>query len=73
MAGIEVGYDGLSAGENFGMLQRGLSDGKLAMGAASMEGEVDLLSILVPVETIFHFVAVEIFLAVGGNWGWGDL
>ena len=42
------------------------------MSAAGVEGEVDFLVGVVPVEGVFHFVAVAPFDAVGFNRGDGD-
>lgn len=43
------------------------------MGTTSVEGEVDFFCLVVIIERILHFVAVEIIFAVGNNFGRGDI
>ena len=42
-----------------------MGDGEFAVGAASVEGEVNLLVVVVKIEGIFHFVAVAEVAVVG--------
>lgn len=71
-AGLFVGaievIDNLEgAGENLGALDGGLADGDFAVGAALVEGEVDLAVFVRVVEGIFHFVAVVVRLMVSDD------
>lgn len=66
---VELVDNFLSAGKNFGALKRRMFDWELLVGAAGMDGEVDFLGGMVPIERIFHFVAVEIVVTVGNNLG----
>lgn len=67
--GIEFFDEFLGGGENFGLLKRGLVDGEFLVAAASVEAEFDFSKIVVPIESVFHFVAVEILFAVSDNFG----
>ena len=70
--GVEVGYNCLGASENFGAFDTGACDRDFAVGAAGVEGEADLARGVVPVEGVFHFVAVVVVATVGEDcWG-GD-
>ena len=67
MTTIEVGDDLLGFLKDFGAFDGGFSDRDFAMRAASMEGEADFISIIIPIKSVFHFVAVIIVVAIGNN------
>lgn len=71
VSGIEVGDDFLGGLENFGALERGFLDGDFAMRTSGMESEVDFLGVMIPIERIFHFIAVKIVMVVGDDCGRG--
>ena len=73
MASVELRYNRGGPGENFGMLEARLSDGDFAMRAASVEGERNLRSGVIPIEGVFHFVAVKIVVTIGNNLWRGDI
>ena len=66
---VELVNDFLSASKNFGALKGRMFDWKLLVGTAGVDGEVDFLGGMVPIEGIFHFIAVEIIVAIGNNFG----
>ncbi len=77
VSGFVVGavefVDDFSGGlEDFWAFEGGLGDGELAVGAAVVEGELDFLEVVVPVEGVFHFVAVVPFVIVGAGWFNGE-
>ena len=65
---IEVVYDCLSGGEDFGTFERAGFDRDFAMAAASVKGELDFVCVVIPVERVFHLVAVVEVASVGFNW-----
>lgn len=62
--GVELVDNLFCFGEDFGAFDGRLVDGDLVVGAAGVEGEVDFVGSIVPVERVFHFVAVEVGLAI---------
>lgn len=73
MASIELFYNRCGFSENLGMLEARLSDRDFAVRAASVEGKRNLGSGVIPIEGVFHFVAVLIVVAIGNNLRRGDI
>lgn len=55
---------------DFGAFDIGSRDRDFAVGATSMKGEGDLVGVIIPIESIFHFVAVVVVVVVGKDF-WG--
>lgn len=68
VAGVETGDDFGRVLKNLGTFNIGLSDGELAVGATLMKGEADFTSVIIPIEGVFHFVAVMVILTIGDNF-----
>lgn len=73
MAAVEVVYDFGGSLENFGAFDRGLRNGNLAMRATDVEGEGDLRFLVIPIESVFHFITVVIVLVISEDFGGGDI
>ena len=70
MTSIEVGDNTSSGLKDFGTFDAGIFDRDFAVGTAGMKSEADLIGAIIPVEGIFHFVAIMIVVVVGENvWG----
>lgn len=66
---IELFDDFSGSGENFGAFDAGACDGDFAVRTASMKGKANFARIVVPIERVFHFVAIMIILIVSKNFG----
>ena len=69
---VEVVNNRRGGGKNFRSFERGVGDGKLTVRTAGMESELDFRGFVVPIERIFHFIAIEIGVIVGVDGGGGD-
>lgn len=72
VASVEVVDNRRGGSKNFRAFERGLGNRKLTARTAGMEGELDFRGIIVPIERILHFVAIEIGVVVGVDGGGGD-
>ena len=67
MAGVESIYEVLGFFENFGAFNGGFGDRNFAMRTAGVEGKFYLILLVVPIEGVFHFVAIAVILPVSDN------
>ena len=65
---IEFFDEFLGSGEDFGAFERRPSDGDFVMGRALMDGKLNDSEVVVPIESVFHLVAIEKLAAVGDNF-----
>lgn len=73
MAIIEVGDDLLGFLKNIGAFERGFCDGGLAMRTTGVKGETNLISIIIPVKSILHFITIIIVVSISDNRWWGNI
>lgn len=70
---VEVVYYFSGGLKDFGAFDRGFCDRDFAMGATGMEGKINLIRVVVPVEGVFHLITVMKVAAVGKNFRGGNI
>ena len=66
---IELSDDSLGFLENGRVFNRRLFDWDFAVCTTTMKSELDFFKVVIPIESIFHFIAILPFFSVSLSWG----
>ena len=66
---IKVGDDFGGASEKLGAFDAGFCNRDFAVGATLVKGKLDSISLIIPIEGVFHFVTIVVIVAIGDDFG----
>ena len=66
---IKVGDDFGGASEKLGAFDAGFCDRNFTMGATLVKSKLDMVSLIIPIEGVFHFVTIVVIAAISDDFG----